>query len=404
MKKKTCVFSKNKAFSALLRISFAMSAVLAAVHIASCGAYAANGDIAGQIYSTDILARLDGHSAPSYNIGGRTAIVLEDLTDDFAVHVQSYDDASRTLRVHIGSSEYLSPPEVARGTVGSILGNIYESDIRVFVNGYEVRGYNIGGKTAVAIEDLGAFDGHPNEAFGYSKHRCTANWDAENRTISLDFISQDKMIYSIDKMTHHAKLTLNDNVITASYDRMNDPFRTVEETLSDGFKSETNVLKPLWFDDGKEKTEIGFMYVEDNIEDNEENHGIYYITETELLFEKTEALVTPPPTVEETLKMLDDKEKYETLGSLETEDYYFLSVKLLDTLTEEGDYSIGFVAVRKSGGFGLVYYGSSFYYDTTFEKTGVNTVTVTEAPFAGPPGTGSTSISCTLRLDEYDVR
>ncbi|HIW48281.1 MAG TPA: hypothetical protein H9687_03235, partial [Firmicutes bacterium] len=35
---------------------------------------------AGQIYATDIRAYINGVEVPSYNIGGKTAVVVEDIT------------------------------------------------------------------------------------------------------------------------------------------------------------------------------------------------------------------------------------------------------------------------------------------------------------------------------------
>ncbi len=42
-------------------------------------ALAANGDIVGHIYSTDIRAYINGVEVESYNIGGKTAVVIEDV-------------------------------------------------------------------------------------------------------------------------------------------------------------------------------------------------------------------------------------------------------------------------------------------------------------------------------------
>ena len=42
---------------------------------------AANGDVIGSIYSTDILAYVNGRPIRSYNIGGKTVILVEDLSD-----------------------------------------------------------------------------------------------------------------------------------------------------------------------------------------------------------------------------------------------------------------------------------------------------------------------------------
>lgn len=44
----------------------------------SAAAYAANGDIAGTIYTTDILTQVDGKDITSYSLDGETLIALED--------------------------------------------------------------------------------------------------------------------------------------------------------------------------------------------------------------------------------------------------------------------------------------------------------------------------------------
>ena len=165
--------------------------IFACASLFGIGAYAANGDVIGKVYSTDILAKIDGHNAPSYNIGGKTAVVIEELADvesmrTYAVYAK-YDDSARTLNVRMESSKNFwseAYDEIKRGKVGKILGDVYETDIKVYINGYGLDGMNIGGKTAVAIEDLGKIGG-VNEDFGYSKYRCTANWDAENKLLRL---------------------------------------------------------------------------------------------------------------------------------------------------------------------------------------------------------------------------
>ena len=60
-------------------------------------ALAANGDIIGNIYSTDIRAFINGVEVESYNIGGKTAVVIEDIIAENS-HGYIYDDNSRTLK------------------------------------------------------------------------------------------------------------------------------------------------------------------------------------------------------------------------------------------------------------------------------------------------------------------
>ena len=58
---------------------------------------AANGDVVGHIYSTDIRAFINGVEVESYNIGGKTAVVIEDIIAENS-HGYIYDDNSRTLK------------------------------------------------------------------------------------------------------------------------------------------------------------------------------------------------------------------------------------------------------------------------------------------------------------------
>ena len=63
----------------------------------SVTAFAANGDVAGHIYSTDICAYINGVEVPSCNIGGKTAVVIEDILDE-NTQLYIYDDYTRTLK------------------------------------------------------------------------------------------------------------------------------------------------------------------------------------------------------------------------------------------------------------------------------------------------------------------
>ena len=162
-------------------------AVLAVLVSAAPAAYAAVGDVAGEIYSTDILAVVNGEPMASYNIGGRTAVIAEELDTGGYGFRHSYNDAERTLYIESGSNTNVGDVSVERGKVGEVVGNIYETDIKVICNGHEVPGYNIGGKTAVVIEDLGTPDGtSANEQYGYTKYLCNFTWDNDTRTVTLD--------------------------------------------------------------------------------------------------------------------------------------------------------------------------------------------------------------------------
>lgn len=351
-----------------------LTLAVCAMMLSATAVHSANGDIAGKIYSTDILAEINGKAVPSYNIGGRTAIVLEDLAEYGYAYVSGYDDETRTLTVFMSSPEYNSPIGVERGTVGEIIGNVYESDITVYVNNAEIRGMNIGGKTAVAIEDLGACD--ENADFGYSQYLANYTYDNDKRLISLNFPPQSAAIYYKDEPC--AEYKVYDNVLTAKFDRM-DYFPRILYGLSKEFKADTFTLKPLYFDDGKEKTEVGIMYVSDIDGDQ---GGNYYITEPDILKEKLSALITAAPSYEETLKLMNDGKKYETLDTLELENYTVLAVKRLEEVDTE--YDVTYVAVSKAGGYAGIYRGDSSFMTDTLEKTGENSIEIHEKP------TGST--------------
>ncbi len=377
------------------------------VAFAKTGVYAKTGDVIGKIYSTDIIAKIDGLNAPSYNIGGKTAIVIEELADKnssltYAIKAK-YDDDARRLDVTMSSSKGFwgeQYNEIKRGTVGTVLGDVYETDIRVYFNGYEIEGMNIGGRTAVAIEDLGSVGGI-NEEFGYSKYRCTATWNADERMIALDFIDERNK-FSVYDYGNFLKYNFNDNVITAQFDRMADCTSEIAESnVSEEFAKDVNILKPLYFDDGKEKTEVGFMYIESDTVDDRVSQK-RYITKPELLLEITNNIYDGEvPTAEEAFEFLDDKVNYATLDTIETEDFYVAAVKLLKV--EGNNNDIVYVLIKKTGGFGKIYSGSTHYEEREIRKTGENIIEIGEGPTADPHGNPS-MLYCEFNLNNYFVK
>lgn len=179
-------------------------------------AFAANGDIAGHIYSTDIRAFINGVEVESYNIGGKTAVVIEDLFGE-RTHLCQYNDDTRTLKF-----SGLAPSFLEEGknkgdyAPGTIIGNVYETDIRTSVYDVVIPSYNIGGKTAVAIEDLG-YNGE------FSPIGGKFIWDDKERTISLEFLYSNSSDIPKDKKT----------IITANED-MTEANVTFEEVLHCG--------------------------------------------------------------------------------------------------------------------------------------------------------------------------
>lgn len=138
-------------------------------------ALAATGDVAGEIYATDIKTVINGVQVDSYNIGGRTVVIVEDITDQF-----TYSDALRTLIIND-----LSPERLAGGgnaynqKPGTPVGKIYKTDIKTFFRGKELTGYSLNGKMAIVIEELGA-----DNAFSDIGGKFV--WNPDNRTISVE--------------------------------------------------------------------------------------------------------------------------------------------------------------------------------------------------------------------------
>lgn len=145
--------------------------------LGSVTVFAKTGDVNGSIYATDIKAVINGVTVPSYAIDGKTVVVVEEITDQY-----QYSDKARSLTFNDLAPTSLKEGEhVQSEPVGTKLGNTYETDIKVYLNGRILPAYAIDGKMAVAIEDMGG-DQVFNEVGGKYK------WNPETRTISLEYI------------------------------------------------------------------------------------------------------------------------------------------------------------------------------------------------------------------------
>lgn len=76
------------------------------------------GDIAGSYYATDIVAKLNGKEIESYNIGGRTVIVAEDMAN--CGYDVAWDENARTIKVLFTSDTYAQETDI--GKVSSTAG------------------------------------------------------------------------------------------------------------------------------------------------------------------------------------------------------------------------------------------------------------------------------------------
>jgi len=160
---------KKTVFSIILMI---MAAVFSEV-----SAWAATGDVIGSIYSTDIMASINGVWVESYNIGGKTVVIIEDITSQYA-----YSDASRTLAIwDLAPQELNTGGKISNKRPGTRIGRIYETDIKTIFRGKEIKSYSLNGKMAVEIEDLGCDNEFSNIGGKYI-------WNEKERTISLEVI------------------------------------------------------------------------------------------------------------------------------------------------------------------------------------------------------------------------
>ena len=223
--------------------------ILLILTLSALGVYAAPGDVVGEIHSTDILAYINGRQINSYNIGGKTVVLAEELCDNNTGanygFICDYDNDSRTLALTSTFTEGNVSPKINRGTVGSVLGNVYETDIKVIFNSHEIKGYNIGGQTAVCIEDLGAYsEGEHNAQYGYSKYLCNAVWNGQTREITLNTFVQNSNYFGTYS-TKKLAFTLNDNNLSCTFHQLN-PFNvTLDVNFSDQFKANIYQINPV---------------------------------------------------------------------------------------------------------------------------------------------------------------
>ena len=144
------------------------------------------GDVVGHTYYTDIAAQINGHPLRSYNIGGETAVVAEDLREyGFSV---VWDGEARTLTVERGLEEEVTgdyQPQGQTRTVGAQAGDIYYTDIKTYVQGERVTSYAIDGETAIRFSEL--------------KRTGTLAWEEEARTASLT-LAEDPMEFALARM------------------------------------------------------------------------------------------------------------------------------------------------------------------------------------------------------------
>ncbi len=231
----------------------------------------------GLIYNTDILAVVNGEKIRSFNTGEKTAVLVNDLTDErsfsglgYGFYKQEREDAIYIYNItHTETPPELlavQKPYIDRGTNdGGIAGEYHDSNANIFVNNCKIPAYTINGELAVCIEDIGAItESSPNASYGWSAALCKTEYNNEIRTVYLRSC-QESYYSEIKTSVPRTAVSLENNNVSVSFNRLNlyYPYGSAEPmkiSFSEEFKSERFCLKPLYL--GSE--EIGSMYLNES--------------------------------------------------------------------------------------------------------------------------------------------
>lgn len=317
--------------------------------------------VIGHIYSTDISAYVGKCPIDSYNIGGKTVIIAEDLDASGYSHSYTYNDEKRLLSIRSGfSTPWGEFAEIPRGKTGAILGDVYETDIQVTYNGIPVTGYNIGGRTAICIEEIGELTGSPNAEYGFSKYYANHVWDEENRTITLHTFT-DNFHEISGLVTSRVFYTFGDNVLTVHPDDTEvyaslAPSKNGVPLLKgdyhmDGYASywfsegfDKQPIKPLYLKAGETVTEIGTVFTIPQPE-TESERTYLHVDNPEEALKLVNSVRTPALSYEDAMAKL--AAQYTEVKRIEMDGYTALHMK-----DEAGTDFI--YAVKKTGGHLLI--------------------------------------------------
>ena len=202
------------------------------------------GDVKGNIYATDIKAYINGVQVKAYNIGGRTCVPVEEVTSGY-----TYNNYFRSLLVSSFHPEKLKryTEGSSSAKVGDVVGKVYETDIRTSFSDHILPSYNIGGRTCVAIEDIGRDN-------TFSQIGGKYIWDPVNRTISLEYMYDNRADVDslLEAYGYDLEITDGNAVFTPSADIF-----PVHTTDLSGLSGENPAVPIKYSADGKE-TVIGY--------------------------------------------------------------------------------------------------------------------------------------------------
>ncbi len=155
---------------------------LAIVMLATCTAQVFADTIIDYVLYTDICTYFDGIMIDSYNINGYTAVIVENLS--YYCFDVTWNEQDRTLNVKLNPAKEITGIPFAFGVadksrVGERLQPVYATDIKTYLDGQEIKSYNIGGKTIIYVDDLA---GRYAENYTYND---------TSRILRVDFLAPD---------------------------------------------------------------------------------------------------------------------------------------------------------------------------------------------------------------------
>ena len=169
---------------------------------------AAAGDVIGTVCWSDIVAKIDGRTIPSYNWEGSTVVPVE-LLNYYGMWRAFYGD-QQELRISWKPdgerSGTYTPPE-DRPAAGTPAYDILETDIVTYVQGKPVQGLNVGGTTMVRLSDLASCG--------------TVTWDPVNSVAELTLfedlpsLERDRVIAELEAQAEALGGSCTYEVLTA---------------------------------------------------------------------------------------------------------------------------------------------------------------------------------------------
>ncbi|MDO5477808.1 MAG: hypothetical protein Q4G23_01445 [Clostridia bacterium] len=163
------------------------------------------GDKISEAVYTDIVAYVNNYPMPAYVVDGYAVIVAEDLRDYCCDVV--YDEVTRSLYItKAGEDATFSNKLVYKPNreTGEYYTDVLYTDIKTYVNGNEVKSFNVNGKTMIVIDEFGKnMDGYEwdnvnRAAFSYLADKPMAEFKPVDKRIEVLFDDNGAHIGSYD--------------------------------------------------------------------------------------------------------------------------------------------------------------------------------------------------------------